>query len=538
MLNGENIQLVKEQLRIRTRELRKQEEEKIKISEKVKSVLALNQKKMQELKTLLEEKNEALATAQARMETIEVSDTGDDAGTGTRVKEVVVQDPALLAELKELREKDRQLALQVNAASTEKSRLDKEKKLLLKEIKRMRKDPVTTENLKKQIKKLKGELEDLQTRSGESAANLEQLLKEKDEIIASYEKMLYGETEAGQEGMLPSEIIADLKTELKERLEEKKQMVQQIEELTEMAQDLEVRLSMAKETDAAAALAGSGGRSEESRSAQTAEFSAGLEAFLITYSDMITLILVIFVLMYSVSKLDEERLAQALSSFQSKEWRVEHLNVRLSKKEFSMLERVRELVKDNIDPEMLKRGDTRTILKRLPNEELFLPGEATFVDGAEKTIRGAIQEDLKDGVKQVIVEGHTDDVDIKSAKFPSNWELSSARAASVARFIIEKMRFPAKFVMVAGFGKYRPLKPNTSDENRAINRRVEIKILKDVKVLEAEEKARKAKAQAEGKTTPKTATGKSPGKTGPPASSPPKSSYAPRPTGRSSGASK
>lgn len=533
MLNGENLQLVKEQLRIRTRELKKQEEEKAKISEKVKNVLALNQKKMKELKTLLEEKDEALASAQARMGSVSTSAAGG-AATATQIKQVTVQDPKLLEELKALREKDRQLNLQVNAASTEKGRLDKEKKLLLKEIKRMRKDPVTTDNLKKQIRKLKGELQDLKARSGDSASNLEQLLKEKDEIISSYEKMLYGESDAGQEGMLPSEIIADLKVELKERLEEKKQMVLQIEELTEMTQDLEMRLSMAKETDASAAL-GASGRNEESRSAQTAEFSAGLEGFLITYSDMITLILVIFVLMYSVSKLDEERLAQALSSFQSKEWRVEHLNVRLSKKEFAMLERVRELVKDNVDPEMLKRSDTRTILKRLPNEELFFPGNAAFVDGAEKTIRDAIQEDLKDGVKQVIVEGHTDDVDIKSAKFPSNWELSSARAASVARFIIEKMRFPAKFVVVSGFGKYRPLKPNTSDANRALNRRVEIKILKDIKVLEAEEKA---KAKAAGKTAPATAATEQPKKTGTPAGSPQKSAPAPNPANKSPGAAK
>ena len=95
---------------------------------------------------------------------------------------------------------------------------------------------------------------------------------------------------------------------------------------------------------------------------------------------------------------------------------------------------------------------------------------------------------MKEGVKQVFIDGHTDNVPMKSSKFPSNWELSSARASKVARFIIKTMRFPAKRMVVTGYGEFRPLRANTSDDNRAANRRVEIKILKDVKVAEKEAK--------------------------------------------------
>ena len=69
--------------------------------------------------------------------------------------------------------------------------------------------------------------------------------------------------------------------------------------------------------------------------------------------------------------------------------------------------------------------------------------------------------------------------------FPSNWELSSARAGIVARYIIKQMRYDPKFVVVSGYGEHRPMKPNTSDDNRASNRRVEIKIVKDKDVAAA-----------------------------------------------------
>jgi len=92
---------------------------------------------------------------------------------------------------------------------------------------------------------------------------------------------------------------------------------------------------------------------------------------------------------------------------------------------------------------------------------------------------------MQDGVKQVYVDGHTDNVPMNgNGQFPTNWELSSVRASHVARVIIDKSHFPPDRMVVTGYGKYRPIKPNNCDNNRALNRRVEIKILKDIKVAE------------------------------------------------------
>ena len=150
-----------------------------------------------------------------------------------------------------------------------------------------------------------------------------------------------------------------------------------------------------------------------------------------------------------------------------------------------MLKHVRELVKDNVDPESLIRSDVRTILIRLKSSDLFAPGSADLKKGAEDLILNSIKSEMQDGVKQVYVDGHTDNVPMNgNGQFPTNWELSSVRASHVARVIIDKSHFPPDRMVVTGYGKYRPIKPNNSDNNRALNRRVEIKILKDIKVAE------------------------------------------------------
>ena len=72
------------------------------------------------------------------------------------------------------------------------------------------------------------------------------------------------------------------------------------------------------------------------------------------------------------------------------------------------------------------------------------------------------------------VVGHTDNQSMRSDTFPSNWELSVARASSVARFFIEETDMNPNQFLVSGFSSYRPLHPNTTAQNRAANRRIEV----------------------------------------------------------------
>jgi len=79
----------------------------------------------------------------------------------------------------------------------------------------------------------------------------------------------------------------------------------------------------------------------------------------------------------------------------------------------------------------------------------------------------------------VNVVGHTDNVPIYSALFPTNWELSVVRACVVARFFIEEMKIPARKFYLSGYSYFQPVRPNITAKNRSANRRVEIIITRE-----------------------------------------------------------
>ncbi|HXX29465.1 MAG TPA: OmpA family protein [Myxococcaceae bacterium] len=109
-----------------------------------------------------------------------------------------------------------------------------------------------------------------------------------------------------------------------------------------------------------------------------------------------------------------------------------------------------------------------------------LPEKVLFPSGSAKLHKEGLAELKKvaDALKKVQdrvfrVGGHTDDIPIKTAAFPSNWELSSARALAVVHFF-ESQGIPGNQLAAAGYGKFQPLVPNDSPEHRAQNRRIEI----------------------------------------------------------------
>jgi chemotaxis protein MotB len=80
--------------------------------------------------------------------------------------------------------------------------------------------------------------------------------------------------------------------------------------------------------------------------------------------------------------------------------------------------------------------------------------------------------------KQIVVEGHTDDLAINTSRFASNWELSTLRATSVVEYLVEQKGLDPSRFSASGYGEYQPLVPNISEANRRLNRRVDIVIMK------------------------------------------------------------
>ena len=117
---------------------------------------------------------------------------------------------------------------------------------------------------------------------------------------------------------------------------------------------------------------------------------------------------------------------------------------------------------------------------RLPSSTLFSSGQATLKAAAKTPLRriaNTIRADFPHAI--VRVEGHTDNTPVKKVKkkFRSNWDLSAARAATVAHFFVNECRFDRTKIYIAGFGEYRPLTSNKTKTGRQKTRRVEIVIL-------------------------------------------------------------
>jgi chemotaxis protein MotB len=124
----------------------------------------------------------------------------------------------------------------------------------------------------------------------------------------------------------------------------------------------------------------------------------------------------------------------------------------------------------------LKRYKTKTIIN-IDNSILFDSGKTTVKEGVKKSL-SKIAEALNNFPENNIqIEGHTDDVPIHTPKFPSNWELSAARALSVLRFFVDKTDMDPRKLSAVGYGEYHPLVPNDTPENKRLNRRVDIVIL-------------------------------------------------------------
>ena len=98
----------------------------------------------------------------------------------------------------------------------------------------------------------------------------------------------------------------------------------------------------------------------------------------------------------------------------------------------------------------------------------LLPAMKMYIDKiAPALVKGVA---LKNNV--LIVEGHTDNIPIATSQFASNWELSTARATTVLRYIIQKNGIPPEKIAAIGYGEHKPIAPNDTDVNKAKNRRV------------------------------------------------------------------
>jgi chemotaxis protein MotB len=231
----------------------------------------------------------------------------------------------------------------------------------------------------------------------------------------------------------------------------------------------------------------------------------GAPGWMVTFSDLVTLILVFFILLFSMSQIDmmkfkavTESLREQFFDFYPTVVPLDYSSViendmpakdknlesgsqqqEQSAEEDSMQNLLNEvqgfLSKNGMDDVIVANRTERGVVLVLEEKVLFDPGEAIILGDAYGFL-DKVGELLKSMPNLVKVEGHTDDRPMNSFRYPSNWELSAARASSVIKYLIENHGLDSRRFIAVGYSDTRPLVSNDSPENRKKNRRVEIVI--------------------------------------------------------------
>jgi len=194
--------------------------------------------------------------------------------------------------------------------------------------------------------------------------------------------------------------------------------------------------------------------------------------WLITYSDMVTLLLSFFLLMYSFSVLSEEHKQELVDELRT----VSENRIKVEKPREDLEAAAREIAsKFEKDQAVVENTETEVTVG-LSSDVTFASGEATMSEAGRDALgkAGAILAKLPNAIR---IEGHTDSVPMRGGRYPSNWHLSAARAQSVVRLLIDA-GVDARRMQVIGFSDTRPRADNDTAPGRSKNRRIEIKIMK------------------------------------------------------------
>ena len=141
-------------------------------------------------------------------------------------------------------------------------------------------------------------------------------------------------------------------------------------------------------------------------------------------------------------------------------------------------QKIVDIIKSNLDVETSVKviKNDKGIVIRLEDTMLFDQGSAIIKPQA-KAMLDKISVSLTKFDNPILIEGHTDSMPIRNEKFPSNWELSTARATNIIKYLTEVHKFPPGRLSAVGYGEYMPIAENTSPQGRAKNRRVDIIVL-------------------------------------------------------------
>nr|WP_221300557.1 flagellar motor protein MotB [Pectinatus brassicae] len=240
------------------------------------------------------------------------------------------------------------------------------------------------------------------------------------------------------------------------------------------------------------------------------------EAWLLPYSDLMTLLLALFIVLYAVNASSQTSTqTEVMASFRhgfnaggisffnkmgSQSGYSAYLTQNETKEksaksymaENDQLEREKEklekyIKENNLQSEVSAQLIEPGLMIRIKEKALFASGSAELSNDSNK-VTTIVANLLGEVSQNVIISGHTDNVPISNSRYPSNWELSSQRALNFMEAVLYKNAKlnPARF-QATGYSQYHPIAPNDTEENRAQNRRVEVLVARSAKMPEMQQ---------------------------------------------------
>lgn len=243
------------------------------------------------------------------------------------------------------------------------------------------------------------------------------------------------------------------------------------------------------------------------------EESKGEQSWLLTYSDVITLVLCMFVMLYSFSTIDIQKFEALVQSLNQTFSGVldggqiidpdnkDNLPIDVDDKhdeedKDNDLDKDDELNTEDFDKELLEVYEKilNLIIEHGLEDQVFVGVESkgieirfndgVFFDSGSAALKSSANQMLNKLAKifkkidnEILVEGHTDNRPINTPQFPSNWELSTSRAISVVKYFVNQGIDPTR-IGALGFGEYRPIETNGTAQGRQANRRVNVIVLR------------------------------------------------------------
>jgi chemotaxis protein MotB len=242
------------------------------------------------------------------------------------------------------------------------------------------------------------------------------------------------------------------------------------------------------------------------------EKAANHERWLVSYADFITLLFAVFVTLYAMSQTDKQKVEQVAASYRS----AFGVTVGASsgkpqfipKSDMMPIPSMKQQLKNTEKPKAKGDGSSKVQATKKDFKEMLVSlekflidknaqdkvniditrrglvislREAGFFDSGSATIQPAAYE-LLTKIAEVLLpygnpisfEGHTDNIPMRSSTFHSNWELSTARATTLAHYFMDRHSFAPEKISVTGYGEYRPVADNSVEEGRKQNRRVDV----------------------------------------------------------------